>query len=50
MFFFECHVRHINPLNEHPKSILKNDKKLLKILIIMELSLLYKKNILTKWK
>ena len=25
--FLWCHVRHINPLNEHPERILKNDRK-----------------------
>ena len=25
--FLQCHVRHINPSNEHPERILKNDKK-----------------------
>ena len=28
--FLSCHVRHINPLNKHPKRILKNDKKIAK--------------------
>ena len=26
--FLWCHVRHINPLKEHPEKILKNDKKI----------------------
>ena len=26
--FFWCHVRHINPLNEHPKRITKIDTKI----------------------
>ena len=26
--FLWCHVRHINPLNEHPERIFKNDKKM----------------------
>ena len=26
--FLWCHVRHINPLKEHPERILKNDKKI----------------------
>ena len=26
-FFLWCHARHINPSKEHPKRILKNDKK-----------------------
>ena len=25
--FLQCHVRHINPSNEHPERILKTDKK-----------------------
>ena len=48
--FLWCHVRHINPLNEHLEIIKKNDKKLLKNLIMMEMSFLYKKKILTKLK
>ena len=28
--FFWCHVRHINPLKEHPERITKEDKKLVK--------------------
>ena len=46
--FLWCHVRHSNPSNEHPERIKKTDKKLLKNLIIMELSFLRKKKILTK--
>ena len=38
-----CHIRHINPLKEHPERIKKMTKKLLKNLIIMGLSFLYKK-------
>ena len=38
--FLWCHVRHINPLNEHPGRIRKNDKKLLKNLIMMGLRFL----------
>ena len=49
--FFWCHVRHINPSKEHPERILKNDKKkLLKNLIMMELSFMCKKKILTRLK
>ena len=48
--FLWCHVRHINLLNKHPERILKITKKLLKNLIMMELSFLYKKKILTKLK
>ena len=46
--FFSCHVRHINPSKEHPERIKKMTKKLLKNLILMELSFQYKKKILTK--
>ena len=38
-------VRHINPSEEHAERILKTDKKLLKNLIIMELSFQCKKKI-----
>ena len=48
--FLWCHVRHINLSNKHPERILKTDKKLLKNLIMMGLSFLYKKKILTKLK
>ena len=48
--FLWCHVRHINPSNKHPERIKKTDKKLLKNLIMMELSFLYKKTILTRLK
>ena len=40
--FSWCHVRHINPLKEHPEGT----TTLLIILIMMELSFLYKKKIL----
>ena len=46
--FLWCHVRHINPSKEHPERIKKTDKKLLKNLIMMELSSPCKKKILTK--
>ena len=36
--FLWCHVRHINPSEEHPGRILKSDKKIAKNLIMMELS------------
>ena len=26
--FFWCHIRHLNPLNIHPKRIIKVDKKM----------------------
>ena len=49
--FSWCHVRHINPLKEHPGIILKKPtKKLLENLIMMELSFLYKKKILARLK
>ena len=49
--FLWCHIRHIiNLLNKHPERIKKMTKKLLKNLIMMELSFLYKKKILTKLK
>ena len=48
--FLWCHDRHINLLNKDPGRILKNSKKLLKNLIMIELSFLYKKKILTKLK
>ena len=49
--FLWCHVRHINLLIKHPERIKKKmTKKLLKNLIIMELSFLYKKKILIKMK
>ena len=45
--FLWCHVRHINPSKEHPERIKKLTKKLLKNLIMIELSFLCKKKILT---
>ena len=38
--FLYCHVRHINTSKEHPERIRKTDKKLMKNLIMMELSFL----------
>ena len=46
--FLWCHVRHINPSKELPEGILKLTKKELKNLIMMKLSFLYKKKILTR--
>ena len=43
-------VGHINLLNKHPERILKMPKKLLKNFIMMGLSFLYMKKILTKLK
>ena len=48
--FLWCHVRHINPSKEHPERIKKTDKKLLKNLIMMELSFLCKEKILARLK
>ena len=49
--FLWCHLRHINPSKEHPERFKKKmTKKLLKNLIIMELSFPWKKKILTKLK
>ena len=48
--FLWCHVRHTNPSKEHPERIKKLTKKLLKNLIMMELSFLCKKKILTRLK
>ena len=48
--FLWCHVRHINLLNKHSERIKKMTKKLLKNLIMIELSFLYIKMILTKLK
>ena len=48
--FLWCHVRHINPSKEHPERIKKTDKKLLKNLIMMELSFPCKKKILARLK
>ena len=46
--FLWCHVRHINPVKIHPERITKDNKKLVKNLIMMELNFLYKKKILTR--
>ena len=48
--FLWCHVRHINLSNKHPERIKKMTKKLLKNLIMMELSFLYKEKILIRLK
>ena len=48
--FLWSHGIHINPAKEHPERILKTDKKLLKNLIMMELSFLCKKMILIRLK
>ena len=47
-FFLLCHVRHIDLSKEHPERIRKTGKKLLKNLIMMELSFLCKKKILAR--
>ena len=49
-YFLWCHVRHINPSKEHPERILKKTKKLLKNLIMIELSFQCKKKILARLK
>ena len=46
--FLLCHVRHIDISKEHPERIRKTGKKLLKNLIMMELSFLCKKKILAR--
>ena len=46
--FLWCHVRHINPVEEHPGRIKKLIKELLVILIMKELSFLCKRKILTR--
>ena len=46
--FLWCHIRHINPSKEHPERIKKTEKKLLKNLIMMELSFPCEKKILAK--
>ena len=49
-YFYSFHLRHINPSKEHPERITKLIKKLLKNLIMTELSFQCKKKILTKLK
>ena len=48
--FLWCHIRHINPSKEHPERIKKTDKKLVKNLIMIELSSLFKKKSLARLK
>ena len=48
--FSWCHVTHVNPVKEHPERITKEDKNLLKILIMTGLASLYKKMILVRLK
>ena len=48
--FLWCHVRHINPSKEHPERISKTNEKLLKNVIMMELSFPCKKKILERLK
>ena len=49
--FLWYHVRHINPSKKHPERIKKAEtKKLLKNVIMIELSFLRKKKILTRLK
>ena len=50
-YFLWCHFRHINPSKEHPEIILKKlTKKILKSLIMIELSFPCKKKILARLK
>ena len=42
--FLWCHVRHINPLKEHPERITKEDKKLVKDLDYDEIDFLVQEN------
>ena len=48
--FLWCHVRHINSSNKYPERMKKTDKKMQKNLVMMKLSFLYKKKILTRLK
>ena len=49
--FLWCHIRHITPSKEHPEKIRKIDKKkMLKNLILIELSFLCKKKVLARLK
>ena len=48
--FLWCHISHVHPSEEHPERIKKADKKLLKNLIMIELSFLCKKKILARLK
>ena len=48
--FLWCHVRYINPVEEHPGRIKKLIKELLVILIMKELSFWCKRKILTRSK
>ena len=49
-YFLWCHVRHINPVEEHPGRIKKLIEELLVILIMKELNFLCKRKILTRLK
>ena len=49
-FFLRCHVIHINPSKKQPDKTKINDKKLLKNLIIIELSFPFKKIFLARLK
>ena len=48
--FLWCHVRHVNPAERYPERITKEDKNLLKTLIMMGLTSLCKKMILVRLK
>ena len=49
-YFLWCHVRHINPSNEHPERIKKTDKKIAEKLNYDGIEFQFKKKILTKLK
>ena len=49
-YFLWCHVRHINLVKIHPERILREDKKLVNSLVMMELNFLRKKKILKRLK
>ena len=49
-YFLWCHVRHINPSNEHPERIKKTDKKIAEKLNYDGIEFQCKKKILTKLK
>ena len=48
--FLWCHVRHINPLKEHSKRILKTDKKIAEKLDYDRIDIPVQEKILTKLK
>ena len=48
--FLWCHVRHINPLKEHPERIKKTNKNIAEKLDYHEIDFLVQEKILTKLK